>query len=346
MGLASAVKRHPVAWLEDASNRFTRSGGDGSTAAQRIGGPAAILADMRIGLLGLGLIGGSVARALGDSSASEPAEPWSIAAWTPTGRGLVAALENGVIDQVAVSPEEAIGGADLVILAGPALDIMAQLDELAGPWRQALGPDAVITDVASTKEAIVLRATALGLRFVGGHPMAGSDASGYEASSADLFADRPWVVVPTSDAAAVERVERLAMACRARPVRLGAAEHDRAVAGISHLPLVVAAALVEAVAGDGSAGPAGQAGQAADWPTAVNLAATGWRDTTRLARGDATMGASIVATNAPALAARVRDLVTVLEGWLAELERPGGPDAEEIADRLRSARKRLEATPK
>jgi prephenate dehydrogenase len=338
MGLASAVKRHPVAWLEDASNHCARSGGDGSTAAQRIGGPAAILAGMRIGLLGLGLIGGSVARALRDSSASEPAEPWSVAAWTPTGRGLVAALEDGVIDQVAASPEEAIAGADLVILAGPALDSLAQLDELAGPWRQDLAPDAVITDVASTKEAIVLRATALGLRFVGGHPMAGSDTSGYEASSADLFADRPWVVVPTSDVVAVERVERLAMACRALPVRLGAAEHDRAVAGISHLPLVVAAALVEAVAGDGTAGPS------VDWPTAANLAATGWRDTTRLARGDATMGASIVATNAPALAARVRDLMTALEGWLAELERPGGPDVEEIADRLRSARKRLEAT--
>jgi prephenate dehydrogenase len=294
---------------------------------------------MRIGLLGLGLIGGSVVRAL-RSSGSEPPETWSVAAWTPTGRGLVAALEDGVIDRVAASPEEAIDGADLIILAGPALDCLAQLDELAGPWRPALTPDAVVTDVSSTKEAIVLRATALGLRFVGGHPMAGSDTSGYEASRADLFVDRPWVVVPTSDADAVERVERLATACGARPVRLGAAEHDRAVAGISHLPLVVAAALVEAVAGSVTAGPP------ADWPTAANLAATGWRDTTRLARGDATMGASIVATNAPALAARVRDLIAALDGWLAELERPGGPDSDEIADRLRSARQRLDAMPR
>ena len=295
---------------------------------------------MRIGLLGLGLIGGSVARALRDQSRFEPSAPWAVAAWTPTGRGLESAREDGVIDQVARSPESVIDGADLVILAGPALDILAQLDELAGPWHHLLAPDAVVTDVASTKEAIVLRATALGLRFVGGHPMAGRDTSGYEASSADLFVDRPWVVVPTSDAAAVERVERLAVACGARPVRLGAADHDRAVAGISHLPLVVAAALVEAVAGGGTTGPS------ADWPAAANLAATGWRDTTRLARGDATMGASIIATNAPALAARVRDLLALLEGWLAELERPGGPDADEIADRLQSARDRLEAMPR
>lgn len=298
---------------------------------------------MRIGLLGLGLIGGSVVRALRASSIpapSEPSEPWSVAAWTPTGRGPVTALEDGVIDRAAASPEEAIDGADLVVLAGPALDCLAQLDELAGPWRQALTPDAVVTDVSSTKEAIVLRATALGLRFVGGHPMAGSDASGYEASSAELFVGRPWVVVPTSDVAAVDRVVRLAVACGARPVRLGAAEHDRAVAGISHLPLVVAAALVEAVAGNVTSDPP------PDWPTAANLAATGWRDTTRLARGDPTMGASIIATNGPALAARVHDLITALDGWLAELERPGGPDSDEIADRLRSARNRLDAMPR
>ena len=294
---------------------------------------------MRIALLGLGLIGGSVARALRERSRADAPDAWSIAAWTPSGRGPGRALDDGVIDTAAATPETAIEGADLVVLAGPAPDCLAQLDELAGPWRRVLAPDAVITDVASTKGSIVLRATALGLRFVGGHPMAGRETSGYGASSADLFVGRPWVVVPTSEAdvAAVERVERLAVACGANPVRLGAAAHDRAVAGISHLPLVVAAALVEAVAGHGSAGPS------ADWPTAASLAATGWGDTTRLARGDVTMGAGIIATNAPAIADRIRELVTALDAWLAELERPGGPDAGEIADRLRTARERLEA---
>jgi prephenate dehydrogenase len=294
---------------------------------------------MRIALLGLGLIGGSVARALRERSHDTGRDPWSVAAWTPSGRGPAQAREDGVIDIAAASAEAAIEGADLVVLAGPAPDCLAQLDELAGPWRSDLAPDAVITDVASTKEALVLRATALGLRFVGGHPMAGREKSGYAASSADLFVGRPWVVVPTSDAdvAAVGRVERLAVACGATPVRLGAAAHDRAVAGISHLPLVVAAALVESVAGNGWAGPS------ADWPTAARLAATGWGDTTRLARGDVTMGAGIIATNAPAIAGRVRELMAALDGWLAELERPGGPDPGEIADRLRNARERLEA---
>jgi prephenate dehydrogenase len=292
---------------------------------------------MRIALLGLGLIGGSVVRALRGPARSGGSPPWTIAAWTPSGRAPARALEDGVIDLAAPSPEAAIDGADLVLLAGPAPDCLEQLDELAGSWRRFLAPDSVITDVASTKEAIVLRATVLGLRFVGGHPMAGRETSGYAASSADLFVDRPWVVVPTGDAAAVERVERLVVACGARPVRLGAAAHDRAVAGVSHLPLVVAAALVEAVGGSRSDGPA------ADWPTAAALAATGWRDMTRLARGDVTMGAGIISTNAPAIATRVRELLAALEAWLAELERPGGPDPGEVAERLRIARERLES---
>ena len=295
---------------------------------------------MRIGLLGLGLIGGSVVRALRRAPPADGSGAWTIAAWTPSGRGPAAALEDGVIDHAASTPEAAIDGADLVVLAGPAPDCLEQLDDLAGPWNGVLGGTTVITDVASTKEAIVLRATALGLRFVGGHPMAGRETSGYAASDADLFVDRPWVVVPTSDDTAMERVEQLARACGARPLRLGAAVHDRAVAGVSHLPLVVAAALVEAVAGHTHDGPP------ADWPNAVELAATGWRDTTRLARGDVAMGAGIITTNAPAIAARVRELMISLDGWLAELERPGGPDPTEIAERLRAARERLEAMPR
>jgi prephenate dehydrogenase len=295
---------------------------------------------MRIAMLGLGLIGGSVVRALRNRQGRAGSDAWSIAAWTPSGHGPAAALDDGVIDLVAESPEAAIEGADLIVLAGPPPDCLEQLDELAGPWGRFFAPDAVITDVASTKEAIVLRATALGLRFVGGHPMAGRETSGYASSSADLFVDRPWVVVPTSDAAAMERVEGLAIACGARPVRLGAAAHDRAVAGVSHLPLILAATLVEAVAGDGSGG------SSSDWPTAAGLAATGWQDMTRLARGDVTMGTGIIATNAPAIAARVRELMTALDAWLVELERPGGPDAGEIADRLRIARERLASMPR
>jgi prephenate dehydrogenase len=283
---------------------------------------------MRVALLGLGLVGGSVARALRVTRHDGAVRgDVRISAWTPTGDGPRAALAERVIDEAAATPEAAITGADLVVLAGPVPVCLAQLDDLAGAWRSALAPDAVITDVASTKRALVLRATALGLRFVGGHPMAGREMSGYAASDQHLFVDRPWVLVPATDAAATERVEALA-----RPVRMTAAAHDDAVAAISHAPLVVAAALVEAMATDRE-----------DWPAAAALAASGWRDTTRVARGDPTMGAGILTTNAPAVTARLRDLIGVLEGWIEELDRPGGPDPTIVVDRLQAARARLES---
>lgn len=290
---------------------------------------------MRTALLGFGLIGGSIARALRERGGTASPDA-HISAWTPSGDGPAAALRDRVIDVAAPSPEAAIADADLVILAGPAPVCLAQLDDLAGAWRGVPAQGAVITDVASTKTAIVLRATALGLRFVGGHPMAGRETSGYGASSADLFVDRPWVIVPSADAAAVERVEALASATGARPRRMTAAIHDEAVAAVSHMPLVVAAALAEAVVGGESAG-------SEDLAIAAGLASSGWRDMTRLARGDVAMGAGIVTTNGPAIASRVRDLIGVLEAWLVELERPGGPDDSEVAERLRAARERLEA---
>ncbi len=297
---------------------------------------------MRVAFLGLGLIGGSIARALradARDQAMSGAPTWSIAAWTPGGTGPAAARAAGVIDHAAPTPEAALEGADLVVLAAPAPDCVAMLDDLAGSWRGALSAEAVITDVASTKAPLVLRATALGLRFVGGHPMAGRETSGFDAADADLLRDRPWVIVPSADHAAVERVETLARATGARPVRMAAAPHDAAVAAISHLPLLTAAALVEAVAGDATRSPD-------DWTAAATLAASGWRDTTRLARGDVAMGTGIIVTNAEAIAPRVRSLIVALQDWLAELERPGGPDATLVADRLRTARERLEAMPR
>jgi prephenate dehydrogenase len=290
---------------------------------------------MRLALLGFGLIGGSVARALRQRPAAGDFVVDEIVAWSPSGSGPATALRDGVIDKAAATPRAAIEGADIVLLAGPPIVVLDQLDELAGPWREDLAGDAVITDVASTKAAIVERASANGLRFVGGLPMAGRETSGYSASTAELFVDRPWVIVPSDDPAAVGRVQSLAAATGAAPRRMTAADHDAAVAAVSHLPLVVAAALVEAVAGDAS-------GPRPDWPTAAGLAATGWRDMTRLARGDVAMGAGIAATNGAQVAARVRDLIAVLEGWAGELEQGPTVAADAIAERLRVARDRLE----
>lgn len=296
-----------------------------------------MIAPMRIAMLGLGLIGGSIARAVarGTTADGAAAAGASIAAWTPHGTGPRAALAAGVIATAAERPQEALEGADLVVLAAPPAACVQLLQELAGPLRAALAGDAVITDVASTKGFVVRHASELGLRFVGGHPMAGRETSGFGAGDPDLFRDRPWVVVPSADDAALARVEGLAVACGARPVRMDADDHDRAVAAVSHLPLVLSAALVEAVAGRPDR-------PREEWARLAPLAAGGWQGMTRLARGDVEMGTGIAVTNAPAIAARLRDLREVLDAWLAELEAPDGPDAAGLRDRLAAARAMLE----
>ena len=121
-------------------------------------------------------------------------------------------------------------------------------------------------------------------------------------------------------------------------MRLAADVHDAAVAGISHLPLVLAAALVEAVAGSRASTREGSS-------VASQLAASGWRDDA-IGEGDVTMGTGIIVTNPGPVADRLRDVIAVLEGWLADLDRTAGPDADAIARRLRGARERLGSMPR
>ncbi len=289
---------------------------------------------MKIAFLGLGLIGGSVARALRGSPAYAGT---TLAAWTPSGEGPRRALAAGMLDEAPANPVEAVRDAGLVILAAPPLACAALVRRLGagGDLRAALAPGATVTDVASTKAELTAAATEAGTPFVGGHPMAGREARGFDAADAVLFRDRPWVITPAVNGGDEAAVRSLALACGARPVELDAALHDRLVASISHVPLLTSAALVEAVAGSGGA-------PEADWPAAAALAATGWRDTTRLARGDATMGAEILASNAEAVAAVLYRYRDAIDGWLAVLEAPSGPDPEALRARLAAAKARLE----
>ena len=288
---------------------------------------------MRIAFLGLGLIGGSVARAL--RSADPDRESWQIAAWTPGGDGPRRALEAGVIDEASGSPSGAITGAALVILAAPPMSCATLAAWLGGEGRAALAAGATVTDVASTKAALTAVARAAGIPFVGGHPMAGRETSGFGAADATLFAGRPWVITEAVGGGDPALVRDLVLACAAVPVELDAARHDRLVASISHLPLLTSVALVEAVAGTAEE-------PARDWEAAARLAASGWRDTTRLARGDTVMGAEIAASNAPAIAAVLRRYRDRIDAWITALEDPDGPDAAALAARLAAARDRLE----
>jgi prephenate dehydrogenase len=291
----------------------------------------------RIAFLGFGLIAGSIARSV--AAAGSGLERPTLVGWSPSGVGPGAATRDGVLDAAADTPAEALDGADLVVLGAPPLETIELLSEIGGALRGSLAAKAVVTDVASTKARVVAAADAAGLRFVGGHPMAGREASGYAAAVPDLFADRPWVLVPGSaaDDDAVAAVEWLVVACGARPVRMTAAAHDAAAARVSHLPLVVAAVLAEAVAGARI--------ERSGWAEAAPLAASGWRDMTRLARGDVRMGAGIGATNAAPLVEGLGVVRAVLDRWIDDLTREGGPDPAGIEARLRAVRDRLEREP-
>ncbi|HET7182487.1 MAG TPA: prephenate dehydrogenase/arogenate dehydrogenase family protein [Candidatus Limnocylindrales bacterium] len=281
----------------------------------------------RIAFLGLGLIGGSIALALRAAGSTA-----RLVAWTPSLAGPEEALRAGAIDEVAVLPDAAIADAGLVILAGPPLEVVSVLasGRADGPWT-SLARGAVVTDVASTKGRVGAAAIAGAVPFVGGHPMAGRETSGFAAATAALFVDRPWVIVegPDSPGGAAELVEALALAVGARPVRMSAEAHDRAVASISHLPLVAAAALVDAVTTD-----------AAGWGTAGPLAASGWRDMTRLARGDVDMGAGILDTNRGAVAAQLRAYRDAIDAWIEALE--SDADVAALRERLATARAALD----
>lgn len=285
---------------------------------------------MRVALLGLGLIGGSIVRALHATG-----DGWWLGAWTPSGSGARLAREAGVIDAAFSSAPDLLGEADLVVLAAPPIACAGLIGRLGGPWRGALRHGATVTDVASTKLELERAARHAGVPWVGGHPMAGREASGFEASDAMLFRDRPWVVTGALGGGDPAAVEALALACGAMPVAMDAGRHDRLVAAVSHLPLLTSAMLVEAVTG--LPGPL-----AGDWEAARSLAAGGWRDMTRLARGDATMGAEILATNADRVAERLRDLRARLDAWLELLEAPGGADAGALRERLEAARDLLD----
>lgn len=290
---------------------------------------------VRVSIVGFGLIGGSIARALRSRGG---AGEWYVTAWSRTPGPVKAAVGDGVLDSAAAALEEAVRGSDLVVLAAPPLTCLDLIDEIGGTLRRSLPEDATVTDAASSKARIVARADAVRLPFVGGHPMAGREVSGYAAALPDLFVGRPWVTVPGAFARLLdgERVSELIEACGAVQIPMLAAAHDNAVAAISHMPLVLSAALVEAIAG----GPGDT--ERVDWQAAEALAATGWAGMTRLARGEPAMGAGIAATNSAAIAARLREVRAAIDQWLAELERKGGPDPEALRLRFVSAKNRLE----
>jgi prephenate dehydrogenase len=267
-----------------------------------------------VAIIGLGLIGGSLARDLA-------ALGWRVVAADRDPTALNDAMAAGIVDEgfdagVAQGLEPGdpargtLGLAEVVVVATPLAPAIDVVRWLAG----TAPPAAVVTDVVSTKRTIVAAAREAGLagRFVGGHPMAGDHRSGWRASRPGLFAGAPvWLCREGADAAAVERVARLWTAVGSIPREIDAAAHDRLVAWSSHLPQIVASALGAVL---------GRAGVVA------SELGPGGRDATRLAGSDPGLWSEILLDNAdvldPALDALVGEVIR-LRGQLRERDAAG-----------------------
>ena len=196
------------------------------------------------------------------------------------------ARQLGVVDEATTDPAEALGQAEVVIFSTPVRIILRQLADYAPLFK----PGAVITDMGSTKQAIVQAMADLpdGLHPLGSHPMCGKEVTGMAAAEADLYRGAPWILTPLARTppAATALIRELAVAIGSNPRELAADRHDLLVAAISHLPYTMAASLVLA---------ARQV--AARDPVVWEVAASGFRDTSRVAASDVTMMLDILQTN-------------------------------------------------
>jgi len=258
-----------------------------------------------VAIVGVGLIGGSVAAAL-----KRLPEAPTVVGIDVDPIALKFALETGLLDDASLP--DGLGaatwlgceGADLVVLATPARFANSWLERIGGG-----GYRGVITDVASTKAGVLAVAgTVLGepSRFVGGHPMAGSERSGVTAARADLFDGAYWLLTPThdTDPDVFSAMHSLVSSLGARVISVDAESHDEAVAIVSHVPHVAAAALV-----DLAAAHSGERGEL------MRLAAGGFKDTTRIAAGSADLWTGICLDNAPAIVDGIEELRNRLGGF-------------------------------
>lgn len=273
----------------------------------------------KIGIVGLGLIGGSIALA------ARRIWPQALVIAVDNKDVLETAMRLHAID-VAADDLIVLAEADLVVLAAPVRQNLGLLDQLEEHVRQP----AVVTDTGSTKRAIVDAARRLPPRFtfIGGHPLGGAAAGGLEHARPDLFNGRPWLFTPSNDRGgeALEKLLAFARALGAEPHVLGVEAHDRLLAFLSHLPQLTASALMQVV-GDG----VGEEGLA--------FAGRGLVDTTRLASSPPEIWKDIAVTNADEIATALDTLIAVLQDLREDL--PVGDRVGEVFDAARRWRETL-----
>jgi len=261
----------------------------------------------KVAVLGVGLIGGSIGLAARQRLGAE------VAGYGPRQASVERALQAGALDRGAGSVGEACEGAEVVFCAGP----VGALPELVAEALGAAGPDAVVTDVGSTKREIV---AALGgdERFIGGHPLAGAETAGVGNARADLFEGARWYLTPTDRSSGVlyDRLQRAVAGLGARPQAVDAGAHDRLMATVSHLPHVLANALAAEAATELTRDSEGS-------PAEVGPS---FRDMTRVAGSNPAIWADIFAANREAVADSVESVAARLRE-AAALIRDGDGEA-------------------
>jgi len=273
----------------------------------------------RLAVLGLGLLGGSVAAA-----AKERGLAREVVGAARRSAPLERALAAGIVDSV-TTPAQAVLGADLVVLGTP----VGSMNQVVSNVAAGLSSGCLVTDVGSVKGSVIETIPGLlpdGVEFVGSHPMAGSHLRGPDHARADLFEGATCVVTPRAgqDEAAVERVEAFWRALGARVERRSPAIHDEEVAWVSHLPHLVAFAFADSL----NAAP----------DRVGRLAGGGFRDFTRIAQSDAELWGEILSLNGKALSGPLNHFSASLAKLARALEEG---DDESLEKLLNQARLRL-----
>ena len=281
-----------------------------------------------IGFIGLGLIGGSLARAL---RRSEPAH--HLIAYSPRDEETSQALSEGVIDTVCRQNDPLFSTCDLIFLCAPVQTNISYLPFLKETARQ----DCILTDVGSVKGIMAESAASCGLadRFIGGHPMAGTEKSGYE-NSTDLLLENAWFfITPTehSDPDAVSRYHSLVESIHALPLVITPEQHDRIVAGVSHLPHILASSLVNTVKTLDS-----------EEEFMKLVAAGGFRDITRIASSSPDVWEQICLSNRDSILDTLDSFIEIIENAKSFISAGNGPALHRLFSESRDYRDSLDDT--
>ncbi len=277
----------------------------------------------RLALLGIGLIGSSVARVARERGGLAA----EVVACAKTGRTLARVLELGIVDRVEESPEKAVVGADCVMLCAP-VGAYAALAQTIAPH---LAPGCILTDVGSTKQSVIRDVGPLvpeAVHFVPAHPLAGTEFSGPDAGFAALFEGRWCLLTPPAgtDADAVERMAEFWRRCGSMVTTMEPAHHDRVLAIVSHLPHLIAFTICGTA--DDLEGESRQ--------EVMQFAASGFRDFTRIAASDPVMWRDVFLNNREAL---LEMLARFTEDAQAMARAVRWGDAAYIEDRILRGRK-------